>query len=999
MNPVSKRLKRLNRGRDKGESLIALLVGMVAGAIILGSIVTFWVGQSGSSATNVTHQKAQNTSLAVANRVSREIQIAQPIIFAGPSEIITQTTDAAKKVVRTRYALTTAGVVTQQSWRNAPTAYNYASPGWSAVTAVSVAKGVHTDVPLFKYFTTAGVEITTLPLTNETGGTKPIARVDINIASDAGSGAVALTTSAALRNRLAEGDITDLVAPQCPPLSLSTPAIGANPILTWGNISGATAYRVIRDGTQLQRIAVTDKRSSFTYTDTAVTGATGRPVTYQVTAETPAGTSSSCPPVVWSPAAGSPAILLASVLPLAQSNPDAWNTSALTEPSMNIGWDAVPAASGYIIMRRELNPTTEAPLATAAGRWVEGGRVGASTTSYTYSTPGYAREYEFYVTATSKSGNSPASAYLKLLSHPQAPTVVTPTPDEYGQNTFTWNSVATGTGYEVWRYPEGAAPSGSTAGFSTWTLDGVKIKSAMPTGVSTMGVPTRVATRTAAQTTYTDQVALGSRYTYFIQAINTGPRDETQSDLTRYSATPISAATVKPNTNPVLQFPPDPPTSAAAGSDVNPDGTNVVTWSASKSATSYTVTKLWQDGAAPLSTTNVGTATKLTETGVAKGTQYAYYASALNATGISPNAAGVTPPDFVNATQLPAQPTLTLPTAPTLDSNLYKFAWNAAADAGNPADAKFCNAATCTYHLQKVVNGVWVDDIAGYYIASSKTQNWGDSTDRRVTACNAGGCSVQSDLKTANSYPGPFTVTTKESGRNAWFTTSKRPLNQSIHDGAKLQFVWTASAGSATYSSTGPGAIASTTALGANRVDVSPGAPNTYSVTSYAANKLSRTTGSRTWWGKPDVPIAPRLNARCGIRASDGIKVWRAVLTGDFRPRYWDTSAQNTQPKMNNFYVGPNGVDAGGIGWKDIGFDYAGESVNVLGFDGNQIGYQLKNHLTLGAGQSGGGDSAEMRLTYGVDADQPGCGTTAWITMPGPYYTTDGTAPIRWDSY
>ena len=426
---MTSRMRRVFRRHDKGESLIALLVAMTLGAVILVSVMGYWLTQSKASATNVQHQSAQGESLTVANRVSREIQVAEPIIYAATNEIITQTTDSANNVVRVRYRLDANRVVQQQTWKNAPLAYNYTAPGWSAVPSTSVAKAVRDSSPLFRYYDSTGVEITTLPLTAENGGTLPIARVDIQIASDVGSGGVALKTSAAVRNKMGVGTIATVVTPGCPVLTLSPATVGGSPKLTWSTIAGSTAYQVMRNGAEVHRAAVVAGLASYSWTDASVTGSPGSPITYRVLAIAPAGASASCAPAVWTPSADAPVITSAKVLPLAQDDSTAWISSGLAAPAMELNWPTVPGASGYIVMRREVNTSTYSPLAGSSGAWAEIQRTaGAGTTRYSFSDPGYARAYEFYVMATSRSGNSVPSPIVRLLSHPAPATVSLPTP-------------------------------------------------------------------------------------------------------------------------------------------------------------------------------------------------------------------------------------------------------------------------------------------------------------------------------------------------------------------------------------------------------------------------------------------------------------------------------------------------------------------------------------------------------------------------------------------
>ncbi|BDZ52483.1 hypothetical protein GCM10025867_47240 (plasmid) [Frondihabitans sucicola] len=822
-------LHRLRRDGDKGVSLVTLLVGMGLIALIMGAALTFYVTQSKSAATGTAHQKAQSSLVTLSNRVVRDVQVAAPLVYASPTEIIVETDSASGAVTLTRYAIDVAGhVATQQVMPNASKSFDPVAnaSAWDAISKTTVASNLNTatnattglPASQFSYYQSNGGAVT---VGAGTADTSAITRVGISLASTVektATGAVQVSTFAALRNKTPNGDIATAVAPACPPFSISTPAAGSSPVLTWGGIAGVTEYHVFRDGVDVKTIAANGGQASYSYTDT-VTGSTGNAITYRVLAASADGTmSTACQSVVWSPPAATP-VVTANVFPDTSTTPAEWDASGATQPYMTLSWGKVDGASGYTVERREVDTTNYQPLTTAAGSWVEATKITDITKpTYTFSTPGYGRAYEFYVEATSRTGNSLASNHVKLLSAPAAPTTDTPTPTDYNVNAVNWTASPTATGYAVYRYPDGATPTKAVA---SRTLNGPRVNLAAASTSLPQGA-TLLATVGAAARTYSDTTPeLGTKYAYFVAAINSGPRDQTGVNKTRYSATPTSAATAAPRTDSALQFPPDPPTASASGSEANALGTNKVTWASSKSATSYQVRKFWPDATTRLLDKNVGNTLSFSDTGNARGTQNDYYVLALNATGVSPNAVGVTVAQRVTATQLPDAPTSTITAAPSLSSNAYKVAWNDTGDAGNPSSYAFCNTSSCKYQVYKYNGSRYVASGSASYALSysSSVAAYGSQDDVYVVACNAGGCSDNGSVAEPRSYPGPFSTGGQDTVRSAWRTNSSNDNNHSDEVGATLMLKWGDSAGAAAYTLSGPGAIYTS---GNNGYTVSP---------------------------------------------------------------------------------------------------------------------------------------------------------------------------------
>lgn len=996
---------RLRARRDSGLSLPGTLVGIGVGAVILTGVMYFWVSQNTASTVSSKHQEAQASLVTLANRVVRDIQVADPLVYGDGDEVIVATVDDDGARTLTRYAIED-GAATQQLWLDAPETYTSATDGnrWNSIDKGAVAGRVADD-QAFRFFATDGSEITALPVTSQAGADE-VVRVDLDLSADVSdTGEVAIKTSAALRNKQAEGDVVAATAPACPPFTISAPAAGAAPTLTWGGITAAEKYLVTRDGAEVAVITRNGSQSEYTFTDSTL-GQVDRPITYRVLAENASGVvSTACQPVVWSPPAARPTVS-ANVLPAAVTDPSAWESTAATAPSMVLNWAKVDGATGYSIMRREVDTTAYAPLAGAAGQWVEAQRINdANIVTHTFTNPGYARAYEFYVTATSRTGNSLASNYIKLLSHPAPAKVDAPVPTSYNKNVVNWASVPTASSYEVWRYPIDQAPPTSTA---TASADAERISTtnskpvihtalastngANATTVAAAGMkgsPTRVGVVTADKTSFTDTADLGSRYYYFVAAVNTGPRDQTGSAIARYSSTPASATAVKPVTDSALQFPPDPVRITATGSEANAIGTNKITWTPTKSAVSYKIQKAWTRGSTLLINRNLGSALSFTDTGVPRGTLHDYWAVAVNATGVSPNGAGVSTPVRASAAQLPDAPGQNLTVKPTLSSNNWRVDWAATTDK-NPAANKFCNSSICTYRVYESRSGSWVQLTATQALAYAASQNWGDSRILAVSACNPGGCSPLNAWTQADSYPGPFVTSSEQTIRSAWTTNSRNGNNQSDVVGQSMYFTWSGAAGAWGYALQGPGSTGWTSGLNGAAFGPQQGTVYNYAVVARAANGLERSSGTQAAQSAPGTPRETNITGRCGANQ------FQTHFFGNFAPleggssftvvdHYWQSGINQASNDVRRYH------------WGTGGFDVNSEIVRPNQAGG--IGYSVHNYLAPGAGVGGKWDSDTMNSIYFLEGRQGACTGNWREPTPGPYFTADGGSTIYNRSY
>lgn len=979
------------RTRDRGFSLIALLSGIGLAAVVLVFLAAMFVNQNQQSRKQTDHGAAQTSLVTLSNRVVRDVQVANPIVYAAADEIVIQTKTDDGDYTLTRYSIED-GEARQQVWVDAPARYTASDAAhWSSVPDTQVASDVSSETA-FTYYNRDGEEVTGGPFSSYANAAQieKIARVDVALKGTVkGKGLVAVNTSGALRNADGDPAAATAIPPVCPAFTVSSAADGAKPTLTWGGVDGVITYLIHRDGQQVGTINAEGAKPTYTWTDDTA-GQTGNPVSYQLLATTTGGTSTSCTPVVWSPPAAKPAVT-AAVYPQAVTDPSAWNTSGATAPYMILNWDKVDNASGYVIQRRELDPSTYQPLSGTAGRWGEAQQfTDPNLTQYRFDSPGYGRAYEFFVTATSRTGESLASNYVKLLSLPAAPQADAPVPTDYNKNQVNWNTVPTATGYEVWRYADGATPaqtaSAVTAASAPEESTGaptIKLASSIKTVAATsIGGATKVGTVGKGVTTFTDNVDLGTKYYYFVTAINQGPRDQTGTSASRYSAAPSSNATQKANTDSALQFPPDPVKVVGTGSESNTVGTNKLTWGATKSATGYSVRRLLPLASQISKTANVGTALSYSDTGIAKGTKWQYYVAASNATGISPNAAGVTVPTRVNVYQLPAAPKVATPTEPTLSSNSWRATWNDSGDAGNPDSAKFCNSTECKYEVYSYneSKNTWSLARTSYALSYSSSQGWGATGGVYVVACNPGGCSGISNAPSILSYPGPFSTAGHDTARDAYSTNSTLADNQSAMVNASLYMSWSNSAGGYAYQLNGPGSIY-TSGNNGYTITPQPGSLYNYSVRAYASNGLSRLVNGQ-------YQTAPDMSANMQVVGSCGANQFRARTYGDFSPSrggwtrvvgmLWDTQVGN-------------------VGWQDIS---GGATSRTL--SGNQeqgAGWvNSRVELDLPPGATGSTNSVQVHVRWFQQGYLAGCAGGWREPTPGPWSTRDGSWPIYFRS-
>jgi hypothetical protein len=811
------------RRRDAGVGFVDTVVGIGLATIIIGGPILYFTTVSNTAAGNASTQ-SQNTAISEAlDRTVANIQASDTIVYAGPNELVTRSTEVdpgkADNPVVTRWVVNDTTLY-QQAWSGTAGVAAYdrstlptvAGGDANQVTRVSVANLQLDGGQLFTYTDKdgAGIDVkapkwalTENARTNPADGKKTYDIALVNIAIKAGTsvkdknGIVENKTSAAPRS--VSGKSNGLVdVPQCPPLRIDTNPAG-KPVITWTTLAGYTSYAVFRNTGQIAVVNAAASDTQKSYTDAAVTAAPTDAIQYRVQSRNADGTMASiaCAPTTWSPQIDAPVFKNSSVLPTADQAHE-WTDGAdkalnLKKPRIVLNWDTVPGASSYDLNYRELDAATGTPLTTAFNSAAAG--IPAGKTTFTWNEGGWGARYEWFIKANAGVGQSKESARITTLTHPPAPQNVDVSAQygvgatrlTKGNNVITWSAAATAVEYDIWRYNSGDKGA---------VMKLVTVKAASPR-------------------TYTDTVPYGTTWTYYVAAVNEGPRGTTSgkassanpeagvasatgtmptvsyrepaagstmstmafagNTVTIERAASVKQTDVKPAPQKAtqLQFPPVPamiPVSDDPTKTRDLEGINQVVWNPVLSAVSYLPvrTKPMDSKVTCLAgdcTAGTGglTGTKLTDN-AAKASQYDYAVKAVNATGVSVEFAA-----DVRLTQRPATPPLTVTDRPDLQSSGATFVTKANGDAGNDGANRFCTAATCRYEL--TYNGQVIVD-AGHPAAGT-----GADVSLRATSLQEGvtvtiGARAKNEARTnkgysdstsasVDTYPGDF-------GSNHW---------------------------------------------------------------------------------------------------------------------------------------------------------------------------------------------------------------------------------------
>ncbi|HEX9086116.1 MAG TPA: hypothetical protein VF867_01155 [Arthrobacter sp.] len=884
-------------GKQFGFGIAETMLSMAMGAILIGGGVSYFGHVSTTTASSSVLQDRTSRVTESLNRTAQNVQVSDPVLYAAPDQLMTASVDGAGNKVMTRW-VKASNAYYQQTWSGYTGSY-MPDPGLWISTGVPSASAPNGDgtqttmtliadmsatgTPIFAYSGATGnvIDTSVAPLTTAAGNTNQVKLVNISLAAaTVAPQFYANSTSAAPRNTSAGVSDGTVVAPICPAVSFTAASTPTQPELTWTAVPGATSYVIYRNAT----VAATPADPTTTWKDTANPAGVTDSTTYRVLAKAADGTTSdSCRPLVWRPQIGQPVLKASTVVPSVAAAAG-WTGSPLTGPRISLAWDAVTGTSGYELLYREVNVANGAPIGTGAFTNVQ---VALGQLSYNFDTGGWGRRYEWYLRANARSGQSSESRSIQFLTHPAAPVSSSITAayadNVNGTNTLTWPAVSTAVRYEVWRYNAGNSGAATLAG-STTSL------------------------------TFTDTVPYGTNYTYYVVAVNSGPRgtDAAGADVTadRASPTPESAASSKPVLATQLQYPPIPvmaPMSLAPGSTRDFTGTNHLEWAAAASATGYLAQRYTVGAGTPTcitgacATNSGGTTATSLDDPQAAGTQFLYAVIAYNATGVSK-----TYSLKATLTQAPPAPPLTVTRAPDLSNDSADFSSSQTIDVNQASADRYCTSSTCTYELDK--DGASMGTFNHAQTGSSI--NWnnmanaqGATLNYTVKAKNAaltnGGWSTTTS-KIVLTYPGPFAWGQSLGDANGWgqtrfrvnlVSTDTSGSSTGIQNG--YETLWYGASGGATWfdfsrttasSHEGissdpneglPGGGVPYGAYGGGNANhwtliASPGTIYRHDVVAHAANGLARGVTTNNFWTPPDVPYTGTTMITCsGNQYSD----------------------------------------------------------------------------------------------------------------------------------
>ncbi|WP_281228764.1 beta strand repeat-containing protein [Flavobacterium aquiphilum] len=205
---------------------------------------------------------------------------------------------------------------------------------------------------------------------------------------------------------------------------------------SWAAVTGATGYKIYKDGTYVSSVSVPTTTGSLT-------GLTvGTSYNVQILASNASGDGALCTSVSMSTLPGAPAGL---------------TFSSATATSINFSWTAITGATGYKIYKD--------------GVYVSS--VTAPTTTGSLSGLTASTAYNIQVLASNVSGDGVLCSSVSMSTLPGAPTGLTFSSATTTTVNFSWATVTGATGYKI--YKDGVYMSSVTAPTTTGTLSGLTI--------------------------------------------------------------------------------------------------------------------------------------------------------------------------------------------------------------------------------------------------------------------------------------------------------------------------------------------------------------------------------------------------------------------------------------------------------------------------------------------------------------------------------------------
>jgi hypothetical protein len=784
------REKKMKSRNQLGVNMIGLITWMILAVVIMGGVVVLFTETSKQTAIGAEQNQQQQSILNALNRVSRDVSISNPIVYASPTEIVMDVNkDDGTSVERRRYLLNLGN---KEVWeyskpiqRGAPYDNASANSYWNSADVDRKSKTVYnvdTDVaedttPFLEYFDSAGSEIVGIVSTSKDA--EAIARVDIALTADvANKGKVSLSTSAVPRATSNLGATAQPILAPCP--AFTATRTGDTVVLRWDKASDeVTSYEITRNGVTIQPTTIVSDSTKLKYSYTDTPGNSSTVMNYMLKVVSAAGISNcidSVRPIVIT--AGSTQ-LDSDLVPVTtldgSSNPisTAWTNSTETT-KVSLKWQKVDIASGYVVYRQRLNADgsyngdrqTVATLENYPYVDLNSSTLAPAELSYV-ADAGWDEYWEWSIKVMSRTGDNEDTPETRTLSYPKpvSSAAISALPVKKGTvGKVSDSDLAAGYGNTrvTWTYTAGM----EARGFDIY-------RSAMDTPASNFPAGfTKIGSSDAGTSEYFDRRAeLGSTYGYYVVAKNKSGFSNS------YASQRVQQ----------LQFPPDPVLAAVGvtGSRDLTDGTNRVRWAAAKSATGYHVERANINASSIICASGANCAVNSggiassqtqyddTRSDVDPATRFTYAAFSYNATGLSPQLGAK-----ATLTQRPSAPAMSKTADPTLNSTVTSITYNATAGSWCVSGTYTGTGNNCAYEQRQYhVNGT-LRHAASDYVTSFNwgNQDWGRHYTYNVRAQNAaitnGGWSELSGTAAADTYPGNFGV---GFGRgDAWGNQSQR---------------------------------------------------------------------------------------------------------------------------------------------------------------------------------------------------------------------------------
>ncbi len=138
---------------ERGESVVAVMIGALIGSIVIGGFFTFWLRTNDSGTQVADHAAQQSAGVESLNRISRDVRAAHVVLNAGRGELVLQKKNADQTLTRTYYRVAgegNDGTLESLTLNNLPSSTGFdADAAWESDKVI--ARKVNTDNTRFGY--------------------------------------------------------------------------------------------------------------------------------------------------------------------------------------------------------------------------------------------------------------------------------------------------------------------------------------------------------------------------------------------------------------------------------------------------------------------------------------------------------------------------------------------------------------------------------------------------------------------------------------------------------------------------------------------------------------------------------------------------------------------------------------------------------------------------------------------------------------------------------